>query len=412
MESKKPSLLVIFTLYLIYFLDLAGMAIVFILFAPLIIDGNAFLPADVSKGSRNIILGFLFASYPLAQFFGAPILGEYSDRIGRKKPLFLSAFFTALTFCLSAVALEIHSLYLLFFSRILSGFSAGNMTIAQAAVGDLIEESNRPRYMALFNIAGGISWIIAPYAGTLLSDKSLVSWFSSATPFWVLGAFFLLSSLIVLFKFKEHVVLKKRYLGVKQIFKDLIKTLEQPTLAPLLLISILTTFGWLVYQGFMSAYLNQKYHFSTDMIGKTFTYFSAWWFIGGVLANQWLLKKFHSSKVNLIPMLVAPLGVLSYYFFSSSDGMWIASAFANVAESLATTCFFSLFSVMAPAHIQGKVFGFWNAGFAVAGAIAPILSGILAAYNIDYPFILAFILLFASFIFYMRWFSQHKSEIY
>jgi DHA1 family multidrug resistance protein-like MFS transporter len=176
-----------------------------------------------------------------------------------------------------------------------------------------------------------------------------------------------------------------------------------PKIAPLILISILTIFGWLLYQFFMSAYLVQHYSFSSHWVGITFTFFSAWWLVGGLLANQWLLKKYDASRVNFIPMLITPLAVFSYLFFAQSLGMWYASAFANVGASLSSSCFFALFSVMAPSNVQGKVFGFWNAGFALSSAVAPILSGILAVYNINFPFLAAATVLFISFLLYWRW---------
>ncbi|HSX04676.1 MAG TPA: MFS transporter [Rhabdochlamydiaceae bacterium] len=398
LRSKRTSFLILPTLYTIYFLDLAALAVVLVIFAPLIIDGDTFLPPDVTKGTRNVILGLLLATYPITQFFGAPLLGEISDRFGRKWPLFISALFTALTSFLSAIALGIGSLWLLFLSRFLAGFCAGNMTITQASASDIIEVSKRPQYMALFNIMGGVAWTIAPFGGSIL-----ISNFSYAAPFWALGGLFLISALIVLWKFEEKAEKGSGHLNVGRIFKDLLKTLEMPKVAPLLLISILTIFGWLLYQAFMSPYLVQKYAFSEGWVGKSFTYFSAWWLIGGLLANQWLLKKYDSKRVNFIPMLLAPLAVFSFLFFSRSLGMWYASAIANIAASIASSCFFALFSVMAPHNVQGKVFGFWNAGFALASAIAPILSGVLAVYNINFPFLAAALVLFLSFLLYCRW---------
>lgn len=408
MNTKKPSWLVLFSLYAIYFLDLAGLAIVFVIFAPLIIESNSLLSPDVSISQRNIILGFLLATYPLTQFLGAPILGELSDRFGRKWPLFFSSLFTAFTFLLSALSLQMESLSLLFISRLLAGFSAGNMTITQASIGDLVEEKKRPRYMAFFNIVGGVSWTIAPFLGSILSNPNNVSWFSQGTPFAAIGILFLILSFLVLAKFQTTGAVKKGGIKIIRIFKDLIRTLELPTISPLLLTSVLTVFGWMMYQGFMAAYLNQKYQFSQDWIGITFSYFSGWWFVGGLLANQWLLKKFHASHVNLIPMLIVPFAVLSFSFFSDSLGMWFATPFSNGFASLASSCFFSLFSTMAHPDIQGKVFGFYNAGFALSSFLCPIIGGLLAAYNIDFPFIAAFILLLAAFFFYWKWFSHHK----
>lgn len=410
--KKKPSSLILATLYAIFALDLAGMAIVLVLFAPLIFENSPLISPTATIGERNIILGLLLAIYPLAQFFGAPLLGELSDRFGRKWPLFFSTLFTALTFLLSALALIVGNLSLLFLSRFLGGLTAGNMTIAQASVSDLVAEKQRPRYMSIFNIVSGLSWTVAPYIGSVLSNSHYVTWFSPAVPFWILALLFFIMAFLVFYKFEDVVQTLTKQLKIVRIFKDLIKTLHVPKIAPLLLISVLTTFGWIMYQGFMSAYLVQRYNFSMDWVGKTFTFFSAGWFIGGLLANQWLFKKYHSSQVNLLPMLITPLAVLSYIFFSRSLGMWYASAIANITQSIATCCFFSLFSIMAPTHIQGKVFGFWNAGLALSFTITPIVAGFLAAYSIALPFLIAAAILFLACILYIRWYWQYKKALH
>jgi DHA1 family tetracycline resistance protein-like MFS transporter len=409
---KQPSKLILLVLYAISFIDLAGLAIVYVIFAPLIINqGSPFVSSTATIGDRNVILGLLIAAYPLTQFFGAPILGDLSDRYGRKWPLLASVTFTGLAFFLSSIALSLSSLTLLFISRFLAGFSSGNLTIAMATTGDLVVAKKRPSYMAMFTILGGLAWTIAPYAGSVLSNPQMVTWFSFATPFWMIGLIFLLCAVIVWSKFQQKSVMKNPNQKIGAIFPNLLKTLRIPIVSPLLMISIFTMLGWMVYQGFMSPYLDQKYGFSEEWIAKSFTSFCAWWLIGGLLANQWLLKKYHAGKINLLPMILAPFFILSYQFFTRSEGMWYASALANLVEAIATACFFSLFSVMTPAKIQGKVFGFWNAGFAICAGLGPILAGVLAVFDLNLPFFTAFVILFLGCIFYLRWYFNHKKML-
>ncbi len=156
MLHRQPSILTLFVLYAISFIDLAGLAIVYVIFGPLIIDSSSSVVASgMTKAERNVIVGLLIAAYPLTQFFGAPILGALSDKYGRKRPLFISTAFSGFAFFLSSFSLYINNLPLLFISRFLAGFSAGNLTIAMAATSDLIEEEKRPRYMSAFTILGG-----------------------------------------------------------------------------------------------------------------------------------------------------------------------------------------------------------------------------------------------------------------
>ncbi len=401
----------IFFLYLIYFLDVAGVGLVFVIFAPLLIDPSSkMLPTDMPVGERNILLGVLFAAYPLTQFFAAPILGEYSDQIGRKKPLFLATIATAITYGLSAIAIIANSYLLLLFSRLLAGMSAGNMTIAQAAVSGLVESEKRAKAMAIFNIAGGVSWVIAPYGGSILSESSLVSWFSFSTPFWVMGMLFALSGLVVFVTYRDPKDFKRHAFHPAQIVNNFRDVLKQDKLRTLILMSFASIFGWLLYQGFMSTYLEEQYHFSEIWIGRTFAYFSFFWFVGGLIASQWVFKHFSAEKILLIPLIIVPCALVWYLSFDRSTYMWIVSAVANCMESLVISCFFALFAQTASSAQQGKVFGLWNACFAFSLFLPPIIAGVISNISLNAPFALAVVVLLSVAFWFWRWERcQHKA---
>src|ERR1700744_4897544 len=83
-------------------------------FTPLLLgDGGDLLPTDSSTSTRTLVLGGLLAIYPLAQFFGAPVLGSLSDRLGRRPVLLVSLAASACFYALMALALHLPSLPLL-----------------------------------------------------------------------------------------------------------------------------------------------------------------------------------------------------------------------------------------------------------------------------------------------------------
>ena len=134
-KSRKRSL---FTVFTIAALDNYGFGIAFILFAPLMLTPSyGMLPLDASIGYRNVMLGVLFAAFPIAQLFGAPIFGDFADRFGRKKALYLTVVGTTLGYFLSGVAIELHAIWFLVFTRAITGFFAGNLSICLASIADL-----------------------------------------------------------------------------------------------------------------------------------------------------------------------------------------------------------------------------------------------------------------------------------
>lgn len=157
-ETKKlasHSNVTLIALYLTYFSDLVAWSIVLLIFAPLLISKSSpFLSTHADITTRNLLMGSLLAAYPLTQFFAAPILGEFSDRFGRKRVLLYTTLCSSVSFAVAAIAITSHWLGLLFISRLLGGVAGGNITLSQASVVDAIDENKRGSYMALFSVMG------------------------------------------------------------------------------------------------------------------------------------------------------------------------------------------------------------------------------------------------------------------
>jgi len=96
------------------------------------------LGKDAAVGSGYITFGFLVAVFPVMQFFATPILGQLSDRYGRKPVLAFSLAGTALGYALFAVGIILRNIPLLFVARALDGITGGNLSVAQAAIADVL----------------------------------------------------------------------------------------------------------------------------------------------------------------------------------------------------------------------------------------------------------------------------------
>jgi DHA1 family tetracycline resistance protein-like MFS transporter len=396
---------IFFTLFFIYFLDIGGIGIAFVVFSPMIISPDSpFVSSASDLATRNMLLGILFSVYPLAQFFGAPVLGALSDRIGRKSILMVANLITALSFWLTAFSISFPNLFLLFFSRLIGGLAAGNATVAQATASDLVDSKKRPQYMAGFAMIGGLSWIVCPVLGSLLSESKLVSWFSYSLPFTVMGMGFFLA-FILLFFWKEQVRKKtEKKFSLFSLFEGFGPVISSPRVFTPFVLSLLMLFVWLMYQGFIAPYVIGKFQLSQVSVGILFTYFSTCWFLGGLLANQWLVKKFSPEKVNLFPLIISGISILALVLFPQISSVWISSPFSNMATALSLSCFFGIFSHSVSTHNQGKLFGFWNAGCALASALAPLLSGWLSRYFLELPFLVSALLFFVISYAYIRWY--------
>ena len=127
-------------------------------------------------GASPTTLGFVVASYSLAQFLFSPLLGRLSDRVGRRPVILLSLFGTAVGSVLTGVAT---SVWLLFLGRIVDGASGASVSVAQGAVTDVAPPSERPRLLGLLGAAFGVGFVLGPALG------GLAALFGPRVPFFV-----------------------------------------------------------------------------------------------------------------------------------------------------------------------------------------------------------------------------------
>src|SRR5262249_13283850 len=125
--------------------------------------------AERFDASPNTI-GILYATFALCALISGPILGQVSDRVGRKPLLALSQIGTCAGFILLA---EARALWMLFAARIIDGLTAGNLSLAQASTPDVTEAKDRAKSFALIGIAFGIGFFIGPAISGLLAHGDI-----------------------------------------------------------------------------------------------------------------------------------------------------------------------------------------------------------------------------------------------
>src|SRR3990167_1409043 len=103
--SKYRTLVAIAPLFLVLFIDGMGLSLLFPVLNSIIIDTNSnFLPATLSMPTRNFLYGLTVGIFMICWFFGAAILGDLSDTVGRKKALMICLIGSFFGYLLSAMA--------------------------------------------------------------------------------------------------------------------------------------------------------------------------------------------------------------------------------------------------------------------------------------------------------------------
>ncbi|HBY55225.1 MAG TPA: MFS transporter, partial [Coxiellaceae bacterium] len=173
--DKSNNRLLIIALFLIITIDTMGVGFVWPLLGPLFTSKTTTLFANsVSIQWRNILYGITIGTAPLFTFLGAPILGDLSDYIGRRKVLLVCLIGTAIGMGITALGIIFNQLLLLIFSRAWLGAIAASQVIAQAAIIDISTKENKSAHLGIISAANNIGFIFGPIISSLLIDNTLV----------------------------------------------------------------------------------------------------------------------------------------------------------------------------------------------------------------------------------------------
>lgn len=121
-------------------------------------------------GATPSDVGMLVSVFALGQLVAGPFLGNLSDRVGRKPVLVVSQLGTLLGFLLLA---EARTLAVVFAARALDGVTAGNLTVAQAAIADVTPPERRTRAYAVIGVAFGLGFLVGPAAAGALAARDV-----------------------------------------------------------------------------------------------------------------------------------------------------------------------------------------------------------------------------------------------
>ncbi|MDZ4759794.1 MAG: TCR/Tet family MFS transporter [Alphaproteobacteria bacterium] len=111
--------------------------------------------------------GYITVVYAIMNFITQPILGNLSDRFGRRPILLISMGTLAIDFLIMGFA---HSIWLLFLGRFLSGLSGATHSTAAAYIADTTEPENRAKAFGMLGAAFGLGFILGPVIGGLLGQ--------------------------------------------------------------------------------------------------------------------------------------------------------------------------------------------------------------------------------------------------
>lgn len=354
---RKKTLLALFFVVLV---DNVSFSLTFTLFPPIFIDSSYHLvTSSMSLHLKNFLLGLGFVVFPLAQFFGAPFLGDIADLRGRRFALMVSVLGVSLAIILSAISISLSSVFLLIFSRFLAGFFAGNLSISLAGISDLsLSEKERGINFGYVAALMGVSWIFSMVFGGVLSSQKLFSYYGPMIAFWVVAIVSLLN-LLVVYKYvhETYETRTDHKIGLLGGIKNILQALRLKGVKGYFLIYFLWVVGWGGAIQWFGSYAMSIFNVKPFQIAVTFAINGVFWTLGGSVINAMAIKKFSSYSLSWIGFaVIAPL-VFSMGFYNSFYTLSIPIIAGAIFGALSMTHTLNLISLKADESIQGKIMG-------------------------------------------------------
>lgn len=407
---RNPLPVVLFTI----FVDMLGYGILIPIVPQLLGDQNSIfsvLPTGMSIDDGYILLGFLVGIYPFMQFLATPILGQLSDKFGRRKILAIALSGTCLSYFAFAIGVITRNIPLLFLSRGFDGFTGGNISVAQAAIADISTPENRARNFGFIGAAFGLGLIIGPYIGGRLSDPNYISWFNPATPFWFAGILSFINVMSVLFLFPETLtgIRKKFKIQWFKSIKNIIAAYGMKQLRAPFVSSFLFQSGFSFFTTFFSIYLIRKFQFTQGNIGDLFAYVGLWTVLSQALINSNISKWFSEGTILKVSLFALAASVALFFAPSTGYGLLFITPFFAIFIGLVQANFLSLISKTVGPTKQGEILGVNSSINTLAQSLPPILSGYIAAFiTPNAPIIVASISIFFAGIVFWLFFKQPR----
>lgn len=183
-------------IFITMLIDITGWGIIIPVIPKLIAE---LIHGDISEAAKYG--GWLTFAYAITQFVCAPLIGNLSDKYGRRPIILISLFAFALDYLLLAFS---PTIVWLFVGRIIAGLTGASITTASAYIADVSTPENRAKNFGMIGAAFGLGFIIGPVLGGLLGQ------YGSRVPFYAAAVLCLLNFLYGYFILPESLSKENR----------------------------------------------------------------------------------------------------------------------------------------------------------------------------------------------------------
>ena len=336
-------------------------------------------------GLSDFQASLLTTAFALSQFFGTPVLGKLSDRLGRKYILVFSLAGTVVANLIASVA---GVAWLLYAARMLDGLTGGNTSVASAVISDITTIQQRPKAFGIFGATFRLGFVIGPVLSYFAQQLPTVPGVSSlGMSFLVSAGIAAFASLLTLFFLPETTSNQ----GSFQLswddfaFGKIAKSITRPQLGNLFVLTFLSgstfTIFTFAFQPFFLNVLNQD----AKGLAMMFALVGILGFISQVFALESLSKRFNLINIIAVSLFLRGVTFLLMPTFPTYGAFIIIMVVFGIVNSFPMPLIDTVLSLNSNTREQGEVLGINSSFLSMSNAIGPIISGLLVTLNYTTP---------------------------
>ena len=355
-EKRTAALSFIFVTLLV---DVIGLAIIIPVLPRLI---EKLIQGNISEASRYS--GLLLVAYAVMQFLFSPLIGNLSDKYGRRPVLLFSLLGLGVDYIFMAFA---PTIAWLFVGRVIAGIAGASFTTASAYIADVSTPEKRAQNFGMIGVAFGLGFIIGPVIGGVLGKIDV------HYPFYAAATLALLNALYGFFILPESLSIEhRRPLEFSRCnpMGSLLQLKKYPAVIGLAVCLFIVYFSGHAVQSVWTFYTMQKFNWNEDIVGYSLGFCGICSAIvqGGLI--RILIPKIGEHRSIWIGLILYAVGML---LFGIATKGWMMFAFL-IPYMLGGICGPALQGVMTsevPPNAQGELQGGLTSLMALSSIFGP-----------------------------------------
>lgn len=373
MQAATRSRLTLACILVTILLDMIGVGIIVPVLPRLLEDLTGGGIADAA-----VIGGYLVFVYASMQFIFSPILGNLSDRFGRRPVLLCSLLGLTFDYLMMSIAPVV---WYLFVGRVIAGIAGAAVATATAYMADITPPHKRTHRFGLIGAAFGLGFIIGPVVGGELGE------FGPRVPFYAAAGLAFANFLFGLFVLPESLPRhSRRKFDIRRAnpFGAAMALRQYPVVLWLLAVLFFFSLAAQALPTVFSYFTVEVFHFTSSNIGRALGAFGIGFAICQALLVGPMVKSLGEPPVALLGLLAA---IVAFAGVAFTDQVFFLYTFIMVGaiSGLAAPAINGVLSRQVPDNAQGELQGAVNAANSLATIIGPLAATQIFSYFTSAP---------------------------